>query len=479
VFAKQLSLLLTELCRSSDVTTDTPAEMDQRFESLRAYGHLPRGRENRAHALTNQQIAATLLGLPAVQPAWTGHVATILARLKPVGGITDAFGGAATLTDALSHLLSDKSARESIVAVRLSVAEAGTNSHGLAVITYEREASRCRLTFMRGEALSLLQPSAEKAFDAELRTAPVSRELVFNRRFFEQLVRKIDAARAHPAPPIGDGSEYDKEDAERERRLRLGVTPSSHFLNIGVDNQVTWPRRETTITFDQYKFVLMPKTADHVQSVHVDLHTNKLSLAEAMTVINRFLSLLTWCDDQFAITQNGWAGNPVPVAVRRRNLAFTTATHWVFNRDIPALEEVRRALALYREARNAEQNFMISYAVLNYYKIIEIRHHNGKAATKWIGENLPAIPGDRHNQEAIATFRKACGEERPEKYIYLACRVAVAHSSAKQPSDPDDFVEVGRLYNAAEVMRRLARRFIQVELGVSESPIQPEPSCLT
>src|SRR3546814_4969173 len=75
---------------------------------------------------------------------------------------------------------------------------------------------------------------------------------------------------------------------------------------------------------------------------------------------------MTWCDDQYAIAQDGWSGNPVPVAVPKRNLAFTTTYHWVFNRDIPVSEDVLRALALYREGRNAEQNFMISYAVLSY-----------------------------------------------------------------------------------------------------------------
>ena len=76
------------------------------------------------------------------------------------------------------------------------------------------------------------------SLDAELHNAPVGRELIFNRRFFERLARKIDVSR-HPSPPLGDRSEYDKEDAEQARRERLGVTPSSHYLNIGVDNQVT------------------------------------------------------------------------------------------------------------------------------------------------------------------------------------------------------------------------------------------------
>ena len=450
------------------MTTDTPVAMDQRFESLRGYGKLPRGRENRGRALTNEQIIAALLGLLATQPSWAGHVATIIAKLKPVGGQTDAFGGATTLTDALNTVLTDEAARATIIAVRLSVAEAGTNSHGLAVIVYERNGMRHQLSFVRDEAVSLLQPGAK--FDAELHNSPASRELVFNRRFFEQLAREIYHARAYPSPLIGDGSEYDKEDADKARRERLGATPISRFLNIGIDNQVTWPNKEMLIKFDRYKFVLMPKTKDHVQSIHIDLHANRLSMEDAMTVINRFLSLLTWCDDQFAIAQEGWSGNPVPVAVPKRDLAFTTASYWVFNRGIPVSEEVRRALALYREARNAEQNFLISYAVLNYYKIIEIHHQRKPASKKWVVDNLPAILKDPHDQNGIATFLAACGAENPEVYIYDACRVAVAHASLNRPSDPDEFAELRRLHNAADVMRRLARRFISVDLGFSASP---------
>jgi hypothetical protein len=468
VLAKQLFHILTELFRGSDVATDTPVAMDQRFESLRRCGKLPRGRENRGCALTNEQIIGVLLGLVATQPSWAGHVATIIAKLKPVGGQMDAFGGATTLTDALRNVLTDEAERATIIAVRLSVSEAGINSHGLAVITYERNGTRHQLSFVRDEAVSLLQPGAK--FDVELRNSPASRELVFNRQFFERLVREINHTRAYPSPLIGDGSEYDKEDAEEARRERLGATPTSSFLNIGIDKQVTWPNKEMLIEVDRYKLVLMPKTKDHVQSIHIDLHANRLSVEDAMTVINRFLSLLTWCDDQFAIMQGDWSGSPVPVAVPKRDLAFTAAPYWVFNRGIPVSEEVRRALALYREARNAEQNFMISYAVLNYYKIIEIHHKRKPASKKWVVDNLPAILNDPHDQDGIATFLAACGTENPEVYIYDACRVAVAHASLNRPSDPDEFAELRRLHNAADVMRRLARRFISVDFGFSDSP---------
>lgn len=471
MLAQQLVRVLLELSSACDVTTDDLPAMQQRFEELRAYNRLPRGRENRGSALTDQQIVAAVLGLVAIRPNWAGHVATVIARLKPVGGPIDAFGAATDLTAALCYLLKDGASRRTLVAVRLSVAEAGTNSNGIAVITFDEAGERKRLTFVPDEAVSLIRPgAAAEAFDPALRNAPVSRELVLNRLFFDRLSKRVEEARKHPLSTIGDGTEYDKEDAENARRERLGAGPSSRFLNIGVDNQVTWPRTELRVRFDRYHLVMMPKTKENVQSVHIDLTANKLTMEEGITVINRFLSVLTWCDDQYAIAEGGWGGGPVPVAVAKRDLAFTTAHEWLFDRSIPSSEDARRALALYREARNAEQNFMISYAVLGYYKIIEIHHPSWKLATKWIAENLPPILTDAQDQHGVDKFLEACGEEKPEMYIYAACRSAVAHASPNRKSDPDDSMELRRLHNAADVMRRLARRFISIELGVSDSP---------
>lgn len=467
MLAKQLSNVLTQLCSQSDLATDTTVNMDKRFESLRGYGKLPRGRENRGRALSNEQIVAAVLGLTPVQPSWSGHAATILARLKPAGGKTEEFGNASTLTDALISTLIDRRIRYSVVSVRLSVAESATNNHGLAVITYENDGKRIQLSFVRDESVSLLQSGAY--FDAEFRNAPASRELIFNRRFFDRLAREIADARAYPSSPIGDGSEYEREDAEEARRLRLNATSSSRFLNVGVDNQVTWPREEMLIEFDRYKLVLMPKTNDHVQSVHIDLNANHLSIEEATTVINRFLSLLTWCDDQYAIMQDGWSGNAMPIAVQKRNLAFTTTYHWVFNRSIPASEDVRRALALYREGRNSEQNFMVGYAVLSYFKVLEIRHPDGKDIRRWIAQTFPILQS-RLDPDRAKAFLTACGSEDADQYLWKACRVAVAHVTEKNPSDPDIAKELHRLHIAAAIMRFLARHFIKTELGVSDLP---------
>lgn len=470
MFAKSLEATLYDLCSDGDVHYITPAELDRRFGSLRGYGRLPRGRENATRPLTDGNIASALMGMVPVEPGWAGHGVAILEKLKPVGGERDAFAGSADLMTALCAILSDEKVRETLVLVRMSAAECGINANGSATIIFENEGLRCRTFYVPREAVSLLQPGAELRFDEDLRHAPFSREVTFNRCFFDKLTRVVHEHRTHPRPPVGDGSEYDAEDAEKARRERLQARPSSCFLSVGVDNQVTWPKRETLISFDKYKLVLMPKTKEYVQSAHIDLHAHRLSHEQGLTVINRFLSLLTWCDDQHAIAEGGSSGSHVPIAVHKRDLAFATTSHWLFNRGIPSSGEAQRALALYREARNAEQNFMISYAVLNYYKIIEILYPNGPATRAWFAKNFPTVRDNPRDQHGIAEFLAACGNEPPERYIYKACRVATAHASDKHPSDPDDIAELRRLHNAADVLRRLARLFIKTELGVSDSP---------
>jgi hypothetical protein len=159
----------------------------------------------------------------------------------------------------------------------------------------------------------------------------------------------MEFADRHPGEPAGDGSEYDEEEAKQALWKKLGVTPHSRFLNMAADNHVTWPHEPTLVKFDGHHFVLMPRTKENVQSVHVDLMGNRLDDNGATTVIRRFLSIMSWCDDNFATLGFGWSGNPVPVAIAKPELGFRTTSHFMFDRKTPSKPEALRALALYRE----------------------------------------------------------------------------------------------------------------------------------
>jgi hypothetical protein len=469
MYASNLQELLFYCTEASDLSTQTFAEFTERFNALRGYGLLPKGRDQRKSLLMPIQIASAILGLVPTRPSWAGHAATVLKNLSPVGGPKGGFHNTASLIDAITLLLTNADARKSLVAVRLIVGETGVNSTGGAVFTYEHNTVRRQAFFMPRMAVSLAREGVESSFDFDRQLFSLaSREMSFGRPFFERIARAMEFAANHPGEPASDGSEYDEEEAKQELWKKLGVMPRSRFLNMAADNHVTWPSEPTLVKFDGYHFVLMPRTKDHVQSVHIDLAENGLDDSGATTVIRRFLSIMTWCDDNFATLGFGWSGNPVPVPVKKPELAFRTTTHYIFDRKMPSTPEACRALALYREALNAEHNSLISYAVLSYYKIIELTQRDRGRTKNWFRDNFAHARSFEHLKHSLADFDNLRDATEPHEYIYRSCRIAVAHAGKDSNSDPDDASELRRLHAAADIMQVLARHCIETEFKVSD-----------
>lgn len=470
MYAKNLEGILYRLCGKSDVSHGEGIEFTERFKSLRGSSLLPIGRERRESALSNKEIAAAVFGLVSTRPSWAALGTIILADLRPVGGTGASFFQAKTLSGAVELMLDNEATRKSFLRLSTTLSETGTNSNGGATLVYERDGEIRRAYYVSKMAVSLLSPGQEHTFDPERDrlNAPAAREMSFSREFFHRLAEECERAKLFPAPIEGDGSEYDPGEALQARYRKLGVKPGSRFLHVGVDNQVTWPKEETLIKFDRYHLVLMPKTKEDVQSVHIDLTANRVNERDGMTVINRFLSIMTWCDDNYAIAGHGWSGNPVPVAVKKRDLAFTTAHDYIFDRKLPSSETAMRALALYREARNAQQNEFVSYAVLNYFKIVEIKYDERGAVKNWFRDAFAQLKADAAECETVKRFEALFGNDTPQEYIWKSCRIAVAHANKHSKSDPDDTHEIVRLHIAADVMRLLARMFIEQEFAISD-----------
>src|SRR5208337_370269 len=346
MYASDLAYFLCESMQQADVGNPSFTDFEERMNSLRRYGRLPQGRENHAALLTEEHIVNAVLGLASDKPAWAGHSSIVLAKLQPVGGPRASFRKSPTLSAALELLLRDETALRQLIMLSVSTSEFATNSKGRAKITWLENREVYSTNFVSGMALSLFQPDAEKHFDELRFHAPITKQIIFDQRFFKKLVDKISSHRRLKPGPASDGHEYDAEEAQKRRFEKLGVRQGSRYLNMGVDNQVAWPKEETLINFDRYTLVLFPKAKDHVQSISMDLIANNLSEEEAQTVINRFLSLMTWCNDQFAVAQPNSSGSHVPCAVNRRELSFVTASHWYFDRKIPETEKKQLALAL-------------------------------------------------------------------------------------------------------------------------------------
>ena len=97
MYASNLESLVFELTEQSDASASDRRDMAKRFDSLRRYGHLPRGREHRATLLTDEHLANAILGLASYRPEWAGYVAILLGNFVPVGGPAASIAGATSL----------------------------------------------------------------------------------------------------------------------------------------------------------------------------------------------------------------------------------------------------------------------------------------------------------------------------------------------------------------------------------------------
>lgn len=467
--ARRLAALLRAACQGTDRALAIDNDFQQRFQTLRDAGLLPRSIGKNPRPISTTEIASSVLALVSAKPGYAGLSAISLRNLRPVGGTSASFRQAANFGEAISTLFENPKSADPIVEVRAYTELHGPGASGGAIIFHDADKEKTT-HYVSQLAVSLLQPGKEKTFNPRSIRPPAVTEVVFSHEFFARLAFELERQRAydrlHPPEPEEE-TDVERLRAERARHLNYG--PSSRFMNLGVDTQVTWPKKETLVRCDGKNLVLMPMTKEHTTSIHIDLTGNRLSNEDAMTLANRFLSMLAWCSDQFAINEGGWSGNPVPVPVPRRNLAFATATHWAFDRKLPDSEEVRRALALYREARTAQQTHMVGYAVLDYYKVIEVKHRGRAEARTWFREAYEKLKHSGQHAEDVEQFELARGTELPHDYLYSACRVAVAHANHARSSDPDSFHETRRLHVAADVLRLLARAFISEELSVSDS----------
>jgi len=240
------------------------------------------------------------------------------------------------------------------------------------------------------------------------------------------------------------------------------------WLNVGVSGEAAWPEQETKILFGGHELVLRPATKDTEQSVHVALQG--LSDVEALTLINRFLSILAWCDDQGMENLYGWSGNPVPVSVPRRSRSIGSSIVFPFYRDIENDQKIRLALALYREAKTINS---IPFEFLSYFKILNMfwkdkfRNHKNELV-EGLRNVLPRI-SDEETLKRIDALTKQHSDVA--NYLYQSGRCAVAHANSDPIVDPDDVSDLKRLSEDMWIIKAVAEFLIENELHVSRSII--------
>ena len=222
------------------------------------------------------------------------------------------------------------------------------------------------------------------------------------------------------------------------------------------------------MTFGGHELLLKPATRDDDQSIHVNLQ--RISTVEALTLINRYLSVLSWCDDQPMENGYGLSGTSVPVAVGRESRSVGSSIAFPFYRNVEPEPNTRLALALYREGRTVNS---IPFSFLSYFKILNIcwkdKYENGRNE---IIEGLRATVPKITDMIAIARAKElqASVPDVP-RYLYESGWCAIAHAFADPLVDPDDVANLRRLSQDLEIVKAVAEYLIEDKMGVSRSII--------
>jgi hypothetical protein len=246
------------------------------------------------------------------------------------------------------------------------------------------------------------------------------------------------------------------------------------FLNVPVDVQIEWPRAQATIAFGAWEIIAFPPSQDHDASLHIDLTRTRLSIIEAGSVLNQFLSIAAWLDDNSAVSLPGWEGNPVPCRPPRQTRGWPSSIvdTWCNNWQPVKDEKARRALAIYHEAVNMQHFHSQPYAVLGFYKIFESAFPNGITR----GEKFEQEVADLLNRNRINICElRAIGFEgnvTPKDlatFLQKEGRQAVAHANKAPMINPDDTGQQRQMSVAASILRAAARSCIKSQFRIGEN----------
>lgn len=235
------------------------------------------------------------------------------------------------------------------------------------------------------------------------------------------------------------------------------------WMNIKLEGCFEWPTEKMEIDFEDHKLILLPATKDTSASIHIN--TSGVGIPKARTVINRFLSIICWCDGTPIQVENRGVGSakPVPISVRETR-SIPSSIGFPFCRSVPQDPRARLALALYREAVTSNS---LPYGFLGYYKIISILYKDGSTEQKdCIRKYLSEIKGD-FTRKQITELEDA-GIDVVD-YLYKACRCAIAHAHGEPIIDPDDEDQTWDLSKALWIIKEIAEMTIEKEFKVSRT----------
>lgn len=233
----------------------------------------------------------------------------------------------------------------------------------------------------------------------------------------------------------------------------------TRYLRVRVETRIPWPTKETVVRFRDRELTLYPETDELPPTVLLAYEDTKMTSDEALQLVRRFLSSLSWAEGR-PIQDLEYLDGTQPVWIGKGRTR-TVDPH--FRADYlpdPPDAKAQLALALYREALYVNS---IPYKVLGFFKVLNVLFPDGPGQITWINQAVDRLADVSIEKQAAAL--RAEGKDVGQ-YLYGSGRCGVAHAWAEPVADPDDPEDTRRLVWDLPVIRGLAERAIEHEMGV-------------
>jgi hypothetical protein len=239
------------------------------------------------------------------------------------------------------------------------------------------------------------------------------------------------------------------------------LAQNGEWIVANITNNTLWSITSQKVRWRGVDVWIMPIMKNHYPAVALKVPHGR-SRADCEELLMRFLSMLSWVEEQGFMVDGVGGGNlPRPMG-RDKERGFSICDEF----DLSYFPEVTDekallALALMREGRGLNH---VGYAFLSFYRVLEVEFSTKKQCIAWISAALADLNG--HGVKEALDGIRAQGITDISLHLYESGRCAMAHANRKPIVDPDKPADLRRLGSELPIMRALAIRAIEEVFGV-------------
>ncbi|MCK2168046.1 methylamine utilization protein MauJ [Thalassospira xiamenensis] len=247
---------------------------------------------------------------------------------------------------------------------------------------------------------------------------------------------------------------------------------SGYWLNLPVMGYGEWTDREQVIWINFKEFTILPLKKDNQASIHIDLNNQKIQMSDAITLMNTFLSHLSWCSGQAYWTTSGFSGSAVKISQfdREQRMLFSGCLGGFPDCfELTTDPVVANALAFYRHGKLAER-YSLADSCLSYYKILEIikRREGTDKLDQLINQKIPYMTNLNKRCMAFIEDKSSQKGISISKFLFKEVRNQAAHYLKDSSINLDNEDENELFKYAVNPMHDLARCVIKETLNTDD-----------